>query len=129
MHKILLLALLISFNAQAEWIKVASLFDDDNTNFYVSSESIKKTGVNTRSAWEVVNYLKQTRQDYLSAKVHQEYDCKSNQARVLFASTHSEVFGKGKTIRSSQELPSPWHEIPEHSVAAYTKNYICSKKL
>lgn len=128
MHKVLILLLLISFNVQAEWIKVASTHDDDAI-FYVSSESIKRTGTHTRSAWEVVNHPNNSRKGYLSAKVQQEYDCKSNKVRLLSASAHSELFGKGVTITTAQEKPLPWHEMPRGSVATFARDYICSQKL
>ena len=113
---------------QAEWVKVASTHDDDAI-FYVSSESIKRTGTYTRSAWEVVNHPNNSRKGYLSAKVQQEYDCKSNKVRLLSASAHSELFGKGVTIATAQERPLPWQEMPKGSVATFARDYICSQKV
>jgi hypothetical protein len=112
----------------AGWVHVASTLDDDAV-FYVSHESIKKTGAHTRTAWEVVNHPHKTRQGYLSAKVQQEYDCKSNRVRMLSASSHSELFGKGLTITTAQERLLPWQEMPKGSVATFARDYICSQKL
>ena len=118
----------LSFHSSAEWVKVASTFNDDAV-FYISSESIKRTGSHTRSAWEVVNHPNHSRKGYLSAKVQQEYDCKSNKVRMLSASSHSELFGKGKTLTVAEKVPLPWQTLPEDSVATLTRDYICSQKV
>lgn len=127
-RKILFTTLLISFNAQADWVKVASTLNDDAV-FYVSKDSIKKTGTHTRSAWELVNNPNYSREGYLSAKVQQEYDCKSDKVRLLSASAHSELFGKGVTVTTAQERPLPWQEMPKGSVATFARDYICSQKV
>lgn len=112
--------------AYAEWLKVATTIDN-NSAFYVDSDSIRING-NLRTAWELVNESNPTNQGYKSIKANQEYNCKSNQLRMLYASTHSEMNGKGKTIKVTEGLPSPWQTLPEGSVAAYTRDYICNKK-
>jgi hypothetical protein len=117
----------LSTTSIAEWVKVASTLDDDAI-FYVSTESIKITGKNTKSVWEVVNHPNYSRQGYLSVKVQQEYDCNSNKVRTLLASAHSELFGKGKTITIAQKVPLPWQVMPEGSVATFARDYICSQK-
>ncbi len=128
MCKYILFFLLISFGniASAEWVEVASSHDD-NSIFYVSSGSIKRNHDGNFVAWEIVNYSKKTPQGYLSAKVQQEYNCKSKKVRMLFASTHTELFGKGRTLSITENSPSPWRVIPEGSVVTYTRDYICSK--
>ena len=119
---------IMSSHSSAEWVRVASTINDDAV-FYVSTESIKKTGENTRSVWEVVNHPNQSRQGYSSAKVQQEYDCKSNKVRTLFASAHSELFAKGITVTIAQKVPLPWQQMPEGSVATFARDYICKKPL
>lgn len=121
-------SLLFHHSVSAEWIQVASTLEDDAI-FFVSTQSIAKTGNHTRTAWEVVNHPNKTRQGYLSAKVQQEYDCKSNKVRMLSASSHSELFGKGKTLTVAQKVPLPWQALPEDSVATLTRDYICSQKV
>lgn len=124
----MLIAALCSLNnACAEWVKVASTLEDDAI-FYVSSESIKSSGKNLKTAWELVNHPHGTRDGYKSAKAHQEYDCKSNKVRMLYASTHSELDAKGKTIQVAEGLILPWQTMPEGSVATLTRNYICGIK-
>lgn len=115
----------LPISSSAEWVKVASTLEDAAT-FYVSTDSIKKIGKHTRTSWELVNYPNGTNEGYKSIKAEQEYDCKSTQLRTLYASTHSELDGKGKTITVAKGLPSPWQTIPENSVATYTKDYVCS---
>lgn len=118
---------MLTSSTHAEWLHIASTLNDDAV-FYISTESIKMTGKNTRSVWEVVNHLNDSRKGYLSAKVHQEYDCKSNKVRMLSASSHSELFGKGVTITTAQEKPLPWQEMPKGSVANFVRDYVCSKR-
>lgn len=124
LKKICVLSFLIASNAFADWIHIASTMEDDAI-FYVSSESIVKTGKFKKSAWEVVNHPNKTRQGYLSVKVQQEYDCKSNKVRTLYASAHSELFGKGITVKIAEDTPLPWQEMPNGSVATFVRNYIC----
>lgn len=123
---ILIVTLCSANNVFAEWVKVASTLEDDAI-FYVSSESIKSSGKNLRTAWELVNHPNGTRDGYKSLKAQQEYDCKSNKVRMLYASTHSEIDGKGKIIQFAEGLPLSWQTMPDGSVAAYTRNYVCSK--
>ncbi len=119
--------LLISSQASfAEWVKVASTLNDDAV-FYVYSDSIKISDEHFRTAWELVNHPNGTRQGYKSVKAHHEYDCKSNMVRALYISAHSELFGKGKTVKVAEGLPLPWQVMPEGSVATHTRDYICSK--
>lgn len=127
MNKILFLSLLISSNVFAGWEKVASTLEDDAI-FYVLNESIKKTGIHTRSSWELVNHPNGTSQGYKSVKAHQEYDCKSNKVRMTYASTHSEINGEGKIITVADNIPLKWKDITEGSVATFTRDYICGKK-
>jgi hypothetical protein len=115
-------------NAIAEWIHIASTLDDDAI-FYISSESIKKSGKHTRTVWEVVNHPKRSRKGYLSAKVEQEYDCQSNKVKILYASAHSEMFGKGVTITTPKETILPWNKIPPNSVASIVRDHVCSHKM
>lgn len=122
------ISLLFQHKAVADWVHIASTLNDDAV-FYVSSGSIKKTGIHTRTVWEVVNHPHRTRQGYLSAKVQQEYDCKSDRVRMLSASSHSELFGKGSTLETTKDKPLPWQTMPKNSVAAIVRDYVCSQNL
>lgn len=124
-NKLLAFAL-ISNPAMANWEYIAT--NDEGNEFYVSSDSIKRSGWNKRTAWELINFSPDSLKFYKSGIVQQEYDCNSNRVRTLYASGHSEFFGKGKTIQIAKNLPLPWQEIPDGSAATYTRDYICNKK-
>lgn len=110
----------------AGWTHVASTLNDDAI-FYVLDESVEITGKDTRIALEIVNHPYNTRQGYKSIMARQEYDCKSKRVRTMYVSAHSELFGKGKTLKIAEGLPLPWQVMPEGSVATHTRDYICSK--
>lgn len=112
---------------RAEWVKVASTPEDDAI-FYVSSDSIRSSGKNLKTAWELVNHPNGTRDGYKSAKVQQEYDCNSYKVRMIYASTYSELDAKGEVIRVADRLGLPWQIMPKGSVAELTRNYICRVK-
>jgi hypothetical protein len=107
---------------------VASSLEDDSF-FYVSSESIRSSGKNLKTAWELVNYHGEVKQGYKSIKAQQEYDCVSNKVRMMYVSTHSELDGKGQIVHIAEKSKSQFKAIPNDSVASYTKGYICNSSL
>ena len=126
MYKFLLIAF-ISNNALANWEYITT--NDKGNDFYVSSESIKSTGGNKRTAWELINYPSNGTEPYRSGIVQQEYECNGFRVRTLFASTHSELFGKGKVLYRDSSPKMSWLTMPKISVAAQARDYICNHKI
>jgi hypothetical protein len=126
LYKFLLIAF-ISNNALANWEYITT--NDKGNDFYVSSESIKSTGWNKRTAWELINYPPNATEPYRSGIVHQEYECNGYKVRTLFASTHSELFGKGEVLYRDSSPKMSWVTMPKISVAAQARDYICNKHL
>ena len=125
-NKLLAFAL-ISNPAMANWEYITT--NDKGNDFFVSSESIKSSGWNKRTAWELINYPPDTPQLFKSGIVQQEYECNGYKVRTLFASTHSELFGKGEVLYRDSSPKLSWVTMPKISVAAQARDYICNKHL
>jgi hypothetical protein len=126
-NKLLAFAL-ISNPAMANWEYIAT--NDKGNHFFVSSESIKSSGWNKRTAWELINYPSDTStKPYKSGIVQQEYECSGYKVRTLFASTHSELFGKGEVLYRDSSPRLSWVTMPKISVATQARDYICNKHL
>ncbi len=123
----LALLLMVSNKSFADWKYITT--NDTGNDFYVSSESIKKSGLNKRTAWELINYPPNASEPYRSGVVQQEYECNGYKVRTLFASTHSELFGKGEVLYRDSKPKMTWMTMPKISVAALTRDYICNKNL
>ncbi len=123
----LVLFLIASNKSFAEWTYITT--NDMGNDFYVSSESIKKSGWNRRTAWELVNYPPNTSEPYKSGIVQQEYECTGYKVRTLYASSHSQLFGKGDVLHRDSSPKMTWLTMPKISVATQTRDYICSKEL
>lgn len=118
---------IISNPAMANWEYIAT--NDRGHDFFVSSESIKSSGWNKRTAWELINFPPDASIPYKSGIVQQEYECNSYKVRTLFASTHSELFGKGKVLYRDSSPKMSWLTMPKISVAAQARDYICNQKV
>lgn len=125
-NKLLAFAL-ISNPAMANWEYIAT--NDEGNEFYVSSDSIKRSGWNKRTAWELINFSPDSLKFYKSGIVQQEYECTGYKVRTLFASTHSELFGKGEVLYRDSSPKMSWVTMPKISVATQARDYICSKHL
>lgn len=124
--KYLLLALIsLSNEASANgWEKVATSENDDAI-FYIAPNSIKKIGFH-RIVWEVVNHQESAQNKFKSVKIEQEYDCKSQKARILYGTVHTEHFAKGNILLVLPATPTPWKIFLKDSVADIVKNRVCS---
>ena len=115
--------LLVTSSAWAEWLKVGS--DTNGYTYYIDPTTIRKDG-NVHKVWEL-HEREQPKQDgEMSRLVKFEYDCKTERRSILFASTHSEPMGKGKTIWStSSAIAIDWREIPPGTVGWAVMNRVC----
>jgi hypothetical protein len=124
---LIILSFFIRKNCFADWVYITT--NDIGNDFYVSSESIKSSGWNKRTAWELINYPPESSAPYKSGLVQQEYECHRYRVRTLFASTHSELFGKGIVLYRDSTPKTSWLTMPEISIAKQTRDYICKKQL
>jgi hypothetical protein len=122
--KAILIMLLLTNPAKAAgWEKVASTLNDDSV-FYIASESIKKSGSH-RIVWEVVNYSDPGAGGFKSIKVEHEYDCAQSRVRILYGTTHSELFAKGKVLFVLPKTPSAWRSFHQETIAHIIQQRVC----
>jgi len=92
--------------------------------------SIKREG-DIAQVWELDNFEQpQTNAlgNYLSAKVLKEYNCKTNELRLVSFSSFSENDGKGNIVNSSSDVPN-WDRkmipIEPNSMATLFPPIVC----
>lgn len=132
MHRFILMLLLsiVSGSAMAGWVKVITDGNYDNQSpcskdcyfIYVDMATISKSGA-TVKVWRMNDFSKPeplinrwlppsalNSKPYLSVNIQEEFDCKEQQVRFLFASYHSGHMGGGKTIHTDS-VPDKWTSI------------------
>ncbi len=107
--------------ASSEWVGIASS-EDDLMSFYVLKKSIKKSG-NLVEVIEVVNTTRKN--DPISLRVKQEYNCSDKKLRTMGGSLHSGHYGNGALISRLSPTPSDWKSFPVGSTASYIAEFIC----
>ncbi len=129
MIRLITLALLLitSNKSFAHWEYITT--NDMGNDFFVSSESIKSSGWNRRTAWELINYPANSPKPFKSGIIQQEYECNSYKVRTLYASSHSQLFGKGEVLYRDSTPKMAWLTMPKISVASQTRDYICNREL
>jgi len=129
MHKLLLILILalISTSSVAAWIKVGS---NKTVTIYAHPKTIRKTTPNKVKMWSLYDY--NTAQEaagprpYMSAKFHDEYNCKKEHSKILYSITHSENMGGGRSLYSREYdmAPAP---IPSRRIIQKLWKYACGK--
>ena len=129
MNKLLLIIIsaFISTSSVAGWVKVGS---NKVVTIYAHPETIRKTTPNMVKMWSLYDY--NTAQEstgprpYMSAKFHDEYDCKKKYSKILYSITHSENMGGGRSLYSREYdiAPTP---IPSRRIIQKLWKYACRK--
>jgi len=101
----MLLLIVVSNTAMAQWIKVFT--SDDNTSvFYAAPSSKQDTGAETAKIW-VLNDLNKEQlidsKSYLSIISEKEYNCKDMQDRLLYSSYHTGNMGGREVVQSGSD--------------------------
>lgn len=132
MRKAILVILLsvVSNSAMAGWVKVITDSNYDNQSpcekncyfIYVDMATISKSG-DTVKVWRMNNFSKPeslinrwlppsvtNSKQYLSVTIQEEYNCKDQQVRVLFASYHSGHMGGGQAVHTNSVIDK-WTSI------------------
>jgi hypothetical protein len=111
MNRLLLIIIsaLISTSSVAAWVKVGS---NKTVTIYAHPETIRKTTPNKVKMWSLYDYKttqKSTvpRPPYMSAKFHDEYDCKKEHSKILYSINHSENMGGGRSLYSRKYDMAP----------------------
>ena len=129
MHKLLLILILalISTSSVAAWVKVGS---NKVVTIYAHPETIRETAPNKVKMWSLYDYKmpqeSASPRPYMSAKFHDEYDCKKEHSKILYSITHSENMGGGRSLysRKYDMAPTP---IPSERIIQKLWKYACGK--
>ena len=96
---LMLLAIVSSGAAAAEWVKVGKSADD-GFDYYADPATIRREG-DMANLWVVYDYKTPQpiyEKRFLSSKLQFEYNCKDKRGRVLSSTVHSENMGNGDTV-------------------------------
>ena len=118
---VLLLGLLISAPAMAEWVKYWE--GDNGDSYYYDPSTIKRNG-NLVRVWEISDLKERSKSGVLSARMLPEHDCKEDRRRQLYFSTHSGPMSQGETLYSDTTT-GPWRYIPPDTVAEDLLKILC----
>jgi len=101
MHKAILILLLavVSSSAMAEWVKVS---EDKLVTAYADPTTIRKLGdkVKMWALWDYSTAQEGDSKPYMSVRIQNEYNCKEETVRQIYATTFSGNMAEGNTINS-----------------------------
>ena len=126
MKKLILVLLLLSTPAWAEWTRVDVNEDSD---VYVDLATIHKQA-NIVNMWALLDY-KTAHQwsDYLlywSMKTQREFDCDAGQVHTLNSLFHFEHMGNGQSVYTVPGGTS-WRPVPPDSIDAILWKFACKQ--
>ncbi len=126
MRKYLLILVLISTNAAAEWQGIG---ESDAEKAYVDSSNIKHFGHGRVKMWGLFD-LKVPRtfgdMNYLSMKIEREYSCRDKKSRIIARTAYADHMGLGELIYSSN-TPDKWAVVQHDSAEEALWNIACKK--
>lgn len=125
MNKFLMVLILISTPAAAEWTMIQT---SDNENVYVDFDTLQKSGnLVTVSTLNDYNFGQQKKE--LSTQFTELHDCKRKKFKALSMSYYSENMARGNLIEASSfdEPEIAWSDVVNDSVGELKTNIICSR--
>jgi len=119
MKKLLLTLMLavVSSSAIAEWVKVGTS-DDKTTTIYADPSTIRKSG-NYSTAQEGGS------KPYMSVRIQNEYNCKEETDRQIYATTFSGNMAGGHTI--NMQGGRNWEPIAPRTFGETLWKFACGK--
>ena len=126
MKKLILVLLLLSTHALADWTRVDR---NDDLDAYVDPATIHKQA-NIVNMWALLDY-KTAHQwsDYLlywSMKTQKEFDCDAGQVHTLNSVFHFEHMGNGQSVYTVPGGTS-WRPLPADSIDAILCKFACKQ--
>ena len=126
MKKLILVLLLLSTHALADWTRVDR---NDDLDAYVDPATIHKQA-NIVNMWALLDY-KTAHQwsDYLlywSMKTQKEFDCDAGQVHTLNSLFHFEHMGNGKSVYTVPGGTS-WRPVPPDSIDEVLLKFACKQ--
>ena len=123
---LVLLGLLASGRAQAEWTKFDSV---ETGTYYLDMDTVKKSGY-IRSFWSILDYRlpqKTSRgMHYQSTRTHMEIDCRQKTVHILSFSMHAGPMLAGEVI-DTQGIMRDWQSIPPDTPLEKLHKVVCTR--
>ena len=121
MRRWLLVLLLVSSPASAEWV---SVFETDRAVHYIDPATIEEDA-HLRRVWELQD-LKSRMEGDRSAKVFVEYDCKEQRYRWLRADWFIGQMASGK-MTEGRRIPSDWTKPAPRTGCEQVLKFVCDR--
>lgn len=131
MRKVNLMMLLavVSSCAEAGWVKISAI---ETGTSYIDTATIKRVGSKVKM-WDLSDFntvkMPNTDKPFKSMKSQVEYDCKKEQTRTIYISSHSGNMGGGEaTIFGNGLTSSEWELVPPGSLSRTLWEFACKKR-
>jgi hypothetical protein len=116
----------VSTSAMAEWVKVGSNAMD---TLYIDP-GIRWTDRNTTKMWALndFNTIQRIgeREPFKSEKIEYEYDCKGQEARMLYFTSHTESMAEGSVV-DFNVVPTEWAPVTPNTGQEELWKIACGK--
>jgi len=126
MHKAILMMLLtiVSSGAMAEWVKVD---EDKLVTAYADPTTIRKSGdkVKMWALWDYSTAQEGDSKPYMSVRIQNEYNCKEETDRQIYATTFSGNMAGGNTI--GRQGGKKWVPIAPRTHGEALWKFACGK--
>ena len=123
---LMLLLAVVSSSAMAEWVAVGSSEID---TLYVDPSTIRGAD-NRAKMWALNDYKVTQRVDehepFKSEKTEYEYDCKEQQSRLLYFTSHTGNMAEGEVV-DYNIVPGEWTRFPPGSALDVLWKIACGK--
>ena len=127
MKRLLILLMLVSQPAWAEWVELGTAGEGERAyTHYWDPATVRKTA-DGRRIWTITSFEKPQTQSFgtfLSRKDLIEYDCVGERVRSLAGSAHSGQMGSGEYI-FGVDTPSEWSFVSPETVDAARLKATC----
>jgi len=126
MHKAILMILLavVSSSAMAEWVKVS---EDKLVTAYADPTTIRKLGdkVKMWALWDYSTAQEGDSKPYMSVRIQNEYNCKKEIHRQIFATVFTDNMLKGNKIDT--QGGRDWEPITPRTFGEALWKFACGK--
>jgi len=123
---LVLLGLLASGRAQADWTKFESV---ETGTYYLDMDTVKKSGY-IRSFWSILDYRQPQKTSrglyYQSTRTHMEIDCRQKTVHILSFSMHAGPMLGGEVI-DTQGIMRDWQSIPPDTPLEKLHKVVCTR--
>jgi len=126
MKKLLLTLILaaVSSSAKAEWVEIGTT---NKSTVYADPTTIRKLG-NKVKMWALWDYLTAPEGDskpHMSVRIQNEYNCKEETSRQIYATTFSGNMAEGNTI--NRQGGREWQPVAPRTFGETLWKFACGK--